>query len=73
MSPYIVQLLFFLAGLVSILAASLDWDWFFNSQNARFFVHRFGRKRARLFYGILGFMLIIMSLLLIMSTIKMDK
>ena len=73
MSPYIVQLLFLIAGIISILAAILDWNWFFNSQNARFFVQYFGRKHARLFYGILGLMLIIMSIVLMISTIKVGE
>ncbi|TWV12668.1 hypothetical protein FQ707_08725 [Bacteroidaceae bacterium HV4-6-C5C] len=70
MSPYIVQLLFLIAGFVSILAAVLDWNWFFNSQNARFFVQNLGRKHARLFYGVLGLILIIMSVILMISTTK---
>ena len=54
MSPqYFVQGLFALAGIVSILAAVLNWDWFFNTQNVQFIVKNVGRKRARLFYGIL--------------------
>ena len=59
MSPqYFVQGLFALAGIVSILAAVLDWDWFFNTQNVQFIVKNVGRKRARLFYGILGLILV---------------
>ena len=59
MSPqYFVQGLFALAGIVSILAAVLYWDWFFNTQNVQFIVKNVGRKRARLFYGILGLILV---------------
>lgn len=59
MSPqYFVQGLFALAGVVSILAAVLNWDWFFNTQNVQFIVKNVGRKRARLFYGILGLILV---------------
>ena len=59
MSPqYFVQGLFALAGIVSILAAVLNWDWFFNAQNVQFIVKNVGRKRARLFYGILGLILV---------------
>ena len=59
MSPqYFVQGLFALAGIVSILAAVLNWDWFFNTQNVQFIVKNVGRKRARLFYGILGLILV---------------
>lgn len=62
MSPYIVQILFLLAGIMALLASIRNWDWFFNSHNASFIVRNFGRNRARLFYGILGFILIVMSL-----------
>jgi len=59
MSPqYFVQGFFALAGIVSILAAVLNWDWFFNTQNVQFIVKNVGRKRARLFYGILGLILV---------------
>ena len=59
MSPqYFVQGLFALAGIVSNLAAVLNWDWFFNTQNVQFIVKNVGRKRARLFYGILGLILV---------------
>lgn len=59
MSPqYFVQGLFALAGIVSILAAVLNWDWFFNTQNVQFIIKNVGRKRARLFYGILGLILV---------------
>lgn len=59
MSPqYFVQGLFAIAGIVSILAAVLNWDWFFNTQNVQFIVKNVGRKRARLFYGILGLILV---------------
>ena len=59
MSPqYFVQGLFALAGNVSILASVLNWDWFFNTQNVQFIVKNVGRKRARLFYGILGLILV---------------
>ena len=59
MSPqYFVQGLFALAGIVSILAAVLNWDWFFNTQNVQFIVKNVGRNRARLFYGILGLKLV---------------
>lgn len=53
-------LLLFGAGAFTVLGAVMDWDWFMNSRRARFFVMIFGRTGARIFYGILG--LIIMGL-----------
>ena len=55
---YIVQGLFTVAGIISILAALFNWNWFFSAQNAQFVVRNIGRKWARLFYGTLGHILI---------------
>jgi len=59
MNPkYIVQGLFIVAGIISILAALFNWNWFFSAQNAQFVVRNIGRKWARIFYGTLGLILI---------------
>ncbi len=50
----IVQLIFLLAGIVSLLASLLDWDWFFTADNASFLVKRLGRNGARWAYGAIG-------------------
>ena len=39
-SHYIIQGIFALAGLTSLLAALLDWDWFFTARNAQFVVRK---------------------------------
>lgn len=51
----------FLAGLFCILAAVYDWDWFFENYKAKPFVALFGRDGARMFYGILGLIIIILG------------
>ncbi|KAA6336006.1 hypothetical protein EZS27_015803 [termite gut metagenome] len=62
MTPqYIVQIIFIVAGLIASLASVFDWNWFFNAQNTRFIVQNVGRGRARLFYGVLGVVLIGMA------------
>ena len=53
-SQYIIQGIFALAGILSLLAALLDWDWFFTARNAQFVVRNVGRRQARWFYGVLG-------------------
>ncbi|SHG13787.1 Immunity protein 17 [Bacteroides luti] len=59
MNPkYVVQGLFIVAGIISILAALFNWNWFFSAQNAQFIVRNIGRKWARVFYGTLGLILI---------------
>lgn len=65
---YFVQGLFVLSGIVSILAAILDWDWFFKSRNAQLIVRNVGRPRARLFYGVLGLILVGMALFFYFET-----
>ena len=42
------------AGLFSIAGAVLDWEWFMTDRRAAFWVRRFGRAGARIFYGVLG-------------------
>lgn len=55
---YLIQGIFVLVGLLAILASILNWDWFFQSQNTRFIVNNVGRKQARLFYALLGVLMI---------------
>lgn len=55
---YIIQSVFVLVGLMAILAAIFNWDWFFTAHNSRFIVENVGRLRARLFYAILGLFMI---------------
>ena len=49
-----VQVIFLLAGIVSLLASLFDWDWFFTADNACFLVTRLGRRGARWVYGAIG-------------------
>lgn len=57
----VVQVIFLLSGIVSVLASLLDWDWFFTADNAGFLVKRLGRKGARLAYGTIGLVFIAAS------------
>lgn len=59
---YLVHGLFATAGVLSLLAALFDWNWFFTAQNTRFIVHHIGRFHARIFYGVLGVLLIVLAL-----------
>ena len=54
---YIIQTIFVAVGLLSLLASLFDWDWFFTTQNTRFIVNKVGRKRARICYATLGFLM----------------
>ncbi len=57
-SHYFIQCLFAALGLVSLLAALCDWNWFFTARNTQFVVASVGRRRARWFYGFLGLLLV---------------
>lgn len=50
----VVQIMFLLAGVVSLLASLLDWEWFFTADNASFLVKHLGRNGARWAYGAIG-------------------
>lgn len=55
---YFIQGIFVVVGLIAILASLFNWNWFFQSQNTQFIVKNVGRKRARLFYALLGLLMI---------------
>lgn len=55
---YIIQALLVLVGLLALLAALFNWDWFFTAQNTQFVVANVGRKQARLFYAVIGVLMI---------------
>ena len=54
----IVQGIFLLTGMLTLLSSILDWEWFFTADNSRFVVKRLGRNGARWFYGVIGVLLI---------------
>ncbi len=54
----IIQVIFLLAGLTSLLASLLNWKWFFTADNTRSLVKRLGRGGARWVYGLIGVLLI---------------
>lgn len=49
---------FVLLGVVSVTAAVFNVDWYFQTAGASFFVRRWGRYGARVFYAVLGAALI---------------
>ena len=55
---YFIQGIFVVVGLLAILASLFNWNWFFQSQNTQFIINNVGRKRARLFYALLGLLMI---------------
>ena len=67
---YIIQGIFVIVGLLAILASLFNWDWFFKSQNTRYIVSNVGRKRARLFYALLGLLMIATAIYFFMEVQK---
>ena len=67
-SQYIVQGIFAAAGITSLLAAILNWEWFFTTRNTQFIVQNVGRRQSRWFYGALGILLIAMSVFFFLNT-----
>ena len=55
---YLIQGIFALIGLLAVLASVFNCDWFFQSQNTQAIVRNVGRNRARLFYAVLGVLMI---------------
>lgn len=67
---YFVQGLFVATGVIALLASLLNWDWFFKARNTQFIVSNVGRSWARLFYGVLGLILIGMAIYFYVETIS---
>lgn len=55
---YAIQAIFVIVGLLAVLAALFNWDWFFTARNTQFIVANAGRTRARLFYAAIGLLMI---------------
>ena len=53
-------------GILTIICAINDYDWFMKSSKAEFFVKTFGRDGARKFYVILGIFIVICGILAIL-------
>lgn len=52
---------FFVAGMLSILASLFNWHWFFESSNARMLTVKMSRRAARLLYAALGIAILYMG------------
>ena len=61
------------AGIFCLCGTVLNWDWFFESRKARGVVMLFGRSGARIFYGLLGTVIVVMGILLALGIIQSDR
>ena len=64
---YIIQGVFVIVGILSVVASLMNWDWFFTAHNARFFVNQFGRQWARVCYAVLGGLMIFIGIYFFMA------
>ncbi|MCB0509548.1 MAG: immunity 17 family protein [Chitinophagales bacterium] len=55
------MIFFIAAGLFSIISSIFNWNFFFENSRAYFFVKIFGRNGARIFYSLLGALLIYLA------------
>jgi hypothetical protein len=62
-TEYLVFAIFILTGIISLTAAIFNFEWFFRSPKTSTFVCWFGRKGARIFYGLFGGILIAAGIL----------
>lgn len=58
-----IKIFLIASGIFAMLGSILNWDFFFESRKAKTFVNILGRKGARIFYLILGIVVISMSFL----------
>jgi hypothetical protein len=49
-------------GIFAILSAVFNWDWSYQLWKARWVETRFGRRGARIFYAILGMVMIALGI-----------
>ncbi len=56
----VVTVVFAFSGILAILASLMNWDWFFNTRNARMLVGRCSRRTARVVYFIIGLLILAM-------------
>jgi hypothetical protein len=70
MNPW--GLFFVAAGLFSLLAGMMNWDWFMNHPKARFVCGICGRGGARVFYVVLGAAFVVFGVMFLTGVIH-DK
>jgi small neutral amino acid transporter SnatA (MarC family) len=56
-------------GLFCIIASIYNWNFFFNNHKARFFVNIIGLTGARVFYIILGLILMLLGFMVVFNII----
>ncbi len=64
------MIILILAGCFSMAGAGLNWDWFMENRRARFITTLLGHQGARIFYIILGLLLVVFGFLGLFGVLK---
>ena len=64
---YIIQSVFVLVGILSLMASVFNWEWLFTAQNSQFIVRALGRNKSRVFYAMLGLSMIAAGIYFLLS------
>ncbi len=70
MSEMWMGIIAILVGLFTLGGAIGNWDWFMNNRRVRFVVAILSRTGARIFYGLLGALFIVLGLLAMMGVLS---
>jgi len=70
MSEMWMGIIAILVGLFTLGGAIGNWDWFMNNRRVRFVVAILSRTGARIFYGLLGALFIVLGLLAMMGVLR---
>nr|WP_319397717.1 immunity 17 family protein [uncultured Carboxylicivirga sp.] len=68
----LIQIFLIVVGVFTLLGASLKWNFFLKNRKARLIVHLFGQSGARIFYALIGSILVIMAVLDILNIIDLQ-
>ncbi|MBD9005781.1 MAG: hypothetical protein EGQ99_04340 [Porphyromonadaceae bacterium] len=55
-----ITVVFTISGLLAIAASLFNWNWFFNTRNARMLLGRYRRRTARCVYFVAGVLILAM-------------
>ena len=59
----VLYVLLFIGGLITLLGSILNWTWIYRSRRSKSIVSTLGLSGARIFYGIVGLVLMVVSAL----------
>ncbi len=61
-APYLLNSIYLLTGIITLITAICNADWFYNARSVMLLVKWFSRTGTRLLYGGVGLLLICTSL-----------